>query len=208
MHHLWNIWHSQWVITDGNYDHFRSGQIAHFALEFHATDVKRIKSRPGTNCQQRGDGYLVEAEISALYSDAWTIDFGIAAYQNQPPPKRTTAGDQIKASIELSVDPYPYFEYLSRREGIPALIYEWRIERITMVSSPVVLGYRPRIGRCWVPNNDQERRQDIDSTAAPPPPGFHYIREGNFLRATHSIAFMLQCARLNVPPTRFLSEPT
>ena len=84
--------------------------------------------------------------------DIHVIDFGLRAYRagmvtNKHVPPLT--GEWLTGEIGLSVDHYPYMEFLGERPGMPPLIYTWTIDEI-QVSDPKSNTWRTiDETRCW-----------------------------------------------------------
>jgi hypothetical protein len=45
-------------------------------------------------------------------------------------------GGWLRGNVYIGVDPYFYFEQLGHEPGAPALIYDWKIEKIEMQTAP------------------------------------------------------------------------
>jgi hypothetical protein len=59
---------------------------------------------------------------------ALVLSFGLMAYSSlmiDVPGRRLGAGDWMEGRIDLSVDPFFYFEELPKRKRFPPLIYAW-----------------------------------------------------------------------------------
>jgi hypothetical protein len=137
----WNIGLSAWIIQDGNYPDFAVGQTVEFAVEFYqqpATAIEVCKSEVVAS-QATGNSYSVVAE-KVLVTDAVTVlDIGILVYREGTSEfSNVERGDRIRTELELSVDPYFYFESLSSDESIPPLIYSWRITSILRQTAPFI----------------------------------------------------------------------
>ncbi len=120
-----------WVIQDGNYGEFEPGD-AEFALEFHPERLARIPSSPGASFRSSDstDLYAVNGTVVYCSERPWVIDVGVLAYCDVAPPAWVAKGVDFEGDVRLGVDPFTYFERLHERQGFPALIYSWRIERI------------------------------------------------------------------------------
>lgn len=128
----WTIGLATWIIQDGNYPDFKVGDERWFAIEFSLVPDAVADNRYGT--------YAVDAEV--IFADqstdvrgherrAWAIDFGLRAYNSAvPPPNGLLTGGRLHSVIGLGVDPFDYFESLHSLQGMPPLIYQWRIEAI------------------------------------------------------------------------------
>lgn len=156
----WEIGLAVWIIKDGNYDNFETGQTAEFALEFNSPDYRKSGSCT-RSCKSLGAAkYSIVGEVIYLRTDMWVLDFGLCAFQDSVPPDGIRVGDFIAAEIYLGIDPFFYFETLYGLPGIPPLIYTWKISAIDLQTAPLVeardasgqkvlirdekkLGYRP-----------------------------------------------------------------
>jgi hypothetical protein len=61
------------------------------------------------------------------------IDFGLLAYHFvgiEDPTHQPRVGAWVTGEINLSVDPFFYFDQLALEEGFPALIYTWTVQEI------------------------------------------------------------------------------
>lgn len=137
----WNIGLSAWIIQDGNYPDFAIGETVEFAVEFYqqpGTPVETCNSDllatpvSDTTCRVVAEKMLETDEITVL-------NVGILVYRegaSQLP--RVEHGGRFRAELELSVDPYFYFEQLSNGPGVPPLIYSWRIISILRQSAPFI----------------------------------------------------------------------
>ncbi len=165
----WHIRVSPWVIQDGNYANFRRGQIADFALEFYSPHGFRpVKNQEPKAVRLAGCRYQVIAKVVYSAGRTFVLDFGIQAYQDgtEPPPE----GSMVEGEIYLSIDSYLYFEWLSAKPSMPALIYQWRVDRILKESAPLVYGEIPFMGRGLIRGMvwDEARKkvEEVDRTDA------------------------------------------
>lgn len=124
-----------WVIQDGNYGDFKVGDEYAFALEFHA--LVRLKATPmapkkGAYLTYRGNAQydVVGAERLHAGDNWWVADFGVPAYTLGSCVDSSESPMWLSGKIVLEVDPFPYFERLSKLPSAPPLIFDWRIERI------------------------------------------------------------------------------
>jgi len=91
-------------------------------------------------------------------------------------------------TIELGIDPFFYFETLSRLTGIPPLIYRWKIERILMQTAPFIESDLPVMGKVMVRDPSKLAYREIERTDAWHDDGGN----GDYL---------LECRRVVVRPT-------
>jgi hypothetical protein len=104
-------------------------------------------------------------------------------YRAGMPPDDITVGCWVSGEINVGVDPFDYFERLSRCYAAPALIYDWDVKKIELETTPVIEFGRMR-------TRDQSRREwrEVEDTRA---------RTGGFTEE-----FVLHCSRLDTPPRR------
>ena len=118
--------------------------------------------------------------------DCFVLDFGLLAYKewmvldDMDPP---AAGSGLCGEIYLSVDYFAYMDDLSKRDGMPALIYTWRIEEIRLDTSPTIkvehghpLYVGPDEGPINVRDPDRRRWRNLDATDAWADDGSYTLR--------------------------------
>lgn len=144
----WWIGLATWVIQDGNYTDFVTGERRQFALELGYDRSRRLApptSDPVPRCRYSGrdirydvTGQLVRAATEPM-SDAFVLDFGLRAYAQwivlddlEPPHE----GDWLAGQIHLSVDHFAYMDDLAQRPGMPPLIHTWTIEEVQAETAP------------------------------------------------------------------------
>jgi hypothetical protein len=186
---------SSWVIADGNYPHFKRGDRASFALVFYASDPLRIPedclsiNPPGVDQafmrHLEGSRYTVTARVTHIldYDGWWVIDAGIPMYRAGMPTNEIKVGCWVSGTINVGVDPFDYFERLSRYYAAPPLIYDWDVKKIEIETTPIIESGRMR-------TRDQSRREwrEVEDTKA---------RTGGFVDE-----FVLHCTKLDTPPRR------
>ncbi len=129
---------SAWILADGNYEFvsFAVGKTAKFALEFCQKGYS-LSTEPLSLVASTTPSFY-EATADVVYRDesAWILDFGpVSAYRTGASP--VDFGQRIKSEISLHIDPFQYYESLSKLENIPPLIYEWQLVGIDMcVNAP------------------------------------------------------------------------
>jgi hypothetical protein len=156
---------SSWIIQDGNYGDFARRDIAAFALEFFPHGDIHLAGRtaePRSLLRLSESRYAVSGDVIHVAADWWAIDVGIGAFREDRPPLGMRKGDQVLGEVTLGIDPFFYFERLCEEPGAPALIYDWRIEKIELQTAPWI-EVRPR----WQ-ERDPKRLgwREIDRTAA------------------------------------------
>ena len=73
----------------------------------------------------------------------WVIDAGVLAYRAEVPPANVRQGSWLRGKAYLGIDPFFYFEQLGHQVAAPALIYDWKIEKIDIQTAPLI-EVRPR----------------------------------------------------------------
>lgn len=131
-----------WVLQDGNYPDFVTGQQTRFALEFWSPgELRRIPSEV-SQFRYTGEGNLYEVSAQVVHAEhAVVLDFGLRAYDEHVvlgDGVDVEAGDQVAGMIGLSVDHFAYFEDLARQPRMPALIYSWVIDKIELDTTPLI----------------------------------------------------------------------
>ena len=139
----WTIGLDSWIIQDGNYGDCERGQLVDFAVEFWSeetlspgTGADRLAERISDD-RYRIKGGVVFSSLEPLVS-AWVIDFGISVFTTGERPFGASVGTVLSGEIVLGIDPFDYFEGLHAVEGMPALIYSWRVDRIERQTAPFV----------------------------------------------------------------------
>lgn len=137
-----------WIIQDGNYGDFARNTNAAFALEFHTESTLEIfesNSKPIAALVHIGDDkYEVVGQAIHVADGWWVIDVGFLVFQETEPPPTVRKGDWLRGNISIGIDPFFYFERLAHQPGAPALIYDWKIERIEVQTAPLI-EVRPRV---------------------------------------------------------------
>lgn len=126
---------SAWIIQDGNYGDFEPGD-AEFALEFSGADLHPSGARAPSAKRLTGPMHSVAGVVIAVFDDAWVVDVGVLAFEENPPPSWARAGATFEGETYLGVDPFFYFERLADRPGFPELMYSWRVEEIEVETTP------------------------------------------------------------------------
>jgi len=167
-----------WVIQDGNYGEFQTGDVEKFALEFGTRDRALALAPPAPAPEPAGPSikpvadatYRIRAPIVYLAPTWWVIDIGIPVYQEHVPPVGAALGQWVQGEISLGIDPFFYFERLSQLPGAPPLIFEWVIDAIDMQTAPFIetrpgLRERDRSRRGWKRIAQTEAWRDDDGNA-------------------------------------------
>ena len=187
---------SSWIIADGNYPHFKRGQRARFALAFYpANSPFDIPSDwlsinpPGVDQTSmrhiEGSEYLVTAKVTHVLEDDswWVIDAGVLMYRYGRRPEGVEPGCWVIGKFYVSIDPFDYFERLSRYHAAPPLMYDWDVTKIELETTPTI-----EMGRMRTRDRSRRAWREADNTKA---------RSGAFVEE-----FVLHCTRLDNPPRR------
>ncbi len=140
----WSIGLSSWIIQDGNYGDFATGDRVEAAIEFYLEKAAEL-AEPAAPSAEHADGgeYEVVGRVVLVEADVWVVDIGISIFEERRPPQGAVAGDTIVGRASLGIDPFFYFERLSERPSMPPLIYTWQINRILRQTAPFI-ELRPR----------------------------------------------------------------
>jgi hypothetical protein len=128
-----------WIIQDGNYGDFRRGKTCAFALEFYAPTP--LKARHPDAPLKKGmkrlsrQRYAVAGEVTYVKERYWVIDVGVELYTCTSFPTGEL-GSFVSGEVNVLVDHFAYFERLALEDGAPALIHDWRIDRIELETTP------------------------------------------------------------------------
>ena len=185
--HEWKIGLSSWIIQDGNYANFETGQVAEFALDFHA-QAHRESSARLKSLKSLGDAkYEIVGEVIYLTDEVWILDFGICAFQESKPPEGINVGSFIASEIRLGIDPFFYIERLCTLPKIPALVYSWKISTIGQQTAPFIETREPSGRKILIRDQKQLGYKTIGKTDAWKDDGGH-------------AEYIFTCTRLDVPP--------
>lgn len=104
---------------------------------------KPQKGMPGNinslELRSKRDGAYKALGRVVYTTDKWiVIDFGILAYAQKDLLPELNIGDTIQSRICFGIDPFHYFEQISKRTVAPPLIYDWYIDSIAMETAPFV----------------------------------------------------------------------
>ena len=134
----WEIGMSSWIIQDGNYGDFETGQICEFALELYSDNFQSVAIKQKTFKKIGAARYEVIGKVIYLASEVFVLDFGVRTYQESKPPEGITIGSFVAAEIYLGIDSFSYFERLYKLQGMPPLIYTWKISSIAQQTAPFI----------------------------------------------------------------------
>jgi hypothetical protein len=135
----WSLSLDSWIVQDGNYPGFESGQQAEFAVELYFPEPPELTGQVAPRARLvGGTSYELSGRVMAIVEEAWVLDCGIGVYREQLAPPGIAVGDMVRGIANLGVDPFPYFERLHAFAGMPPLIYTWRIDEISRQAAPFV----------------------------------------------------------------------
>lgn len=135
---------SSWIIQDGNYADFQRGQKSCFALElFLDRDRKPLNSdstfQNTLELKDEKEGfYKAVGEVIYLDDDWIAFDFTLRAYVKRGYFPTTKIGDKFVLRTKFGIDPFFYFEDLSKRPRAPELIYSWHVDKICREAAPFI----------------------------------------------------------------------
>src|SRR5205807_3028714 len=181
-----NVWLPSWVILDGNYRNFRAGQEADFALLFDSlSGTKTSEGRPSL-WPVKANQYRFCGQTIFWGQECWVLDAGVHGYCDYPIPPKAVEGTWWAGVLATRIDPFFYFEELSKHPAVPPLIYSWRIDRIRIDRTPRI-SERDEKGRLtlW---RDEEREmfEELPATDAWAP-------------AYRDLDYLLTCTRIGGP---------
>jgi hypothetical protein len=131
-----------WAIQDGNYEDFRTGQTAEFAVEFYMPDwtvasqqlPPVVELAPGQRVE--ACRYSIVAEVVPILDHAWVIDCGvILAFCRGRLPEGLTTGSLISGEAGLNVDTWASFGNVDL-PTMPGLVNRWQVRRILRDTAP------------------------------------------------------------------------
>jgi hypothetical protein len=138
----WDIGLNSWIIQDGNYPDFEAGQTAEFAVEFWIPENARPVAcdREISAKKVSASWYDTIAEVVLQTDDITILNIGILVYNESSSPLRSLPpqGTRFAIQLGLGVDPFFYFERLSKISEIPPLIYSWKILSILIETTPFI----------------------------------------------------------------------
>jgi len=181
----WLLGLDAWVIQDGNYADLEVGDELEFAVDFYPHDLVPTDARAISARSKRDYLYEAVGLVTHRDEDAWTIDIGIGAYEEGPPPPGIESGTFVEGTVSIGVDPFMYLEDLAGRETMPALVYTWRLERLALQTAPLV----ETAPRYFERDESKWAWKDLERTDAWNDDGGHAV-------------YLLECARLPVEAKR------
>jgi len=113
----WNISLSAWIIQDGNYPDFATGEIVEFAVEYYQLPETAVEpTEADVSAQLVGEmavefGYNVVAEKVLETDEITVLNVGILVYREEAAQFRDFAvGRRFRTQLAFGIDPYFYFE--------------------------------------------------------------------------------------------------
>jgi len=131
-----NIGLDSWIIQDGNYPDFATGQKTQFALEFSPHSVEASESKSPSATHLKASRYQVCAQVAYVADRVWVLDMGFLAYQHIQPPEYARKGRWVEGEVYIGIDPFVYFENLKNLQGMPVLTYNFMVEQILLETTP------------------------------------------------------------------------
>jgi len=193
-----DVFMDSWIIGDGNYSDFSKGETRQFALELWApAGLKKIEGSEKSSQADQRYTYAISAEVMFASSEILVIDSGVLAYSATSSDLEAgfRVGDFVKGDVTFGVDPFFYFERLSKLPDVPALIYEWRIEWVEQETTPLISG--KVCGReGYVRDQARTRFERVESTS-------------EIIPNPHDIApsYVLHCTKLEAAAMKTFSRP-
>jgi hypothetical protein len=127
-------------MQDGNYPDFEVGQTVEFALEFWLPKGVFAQASGGEMSPiNLGDGlYDTVAEVVLETAQVTILDIGILVYRQTTSLQPLPQGPRLAVQLRLGVDPFSYFESLSKSGDVLPLVYSWKIISILRQTAPFV----------------------------------------------------------------------
>jgi hypothetical protein len=188
----WCIGLSAWMIQDGNYPDLVVGQTAEFAVEFYQPPDAEItpSSDVISVTYLRDCTYDVVADLVVQTSKLAVLNIGILAYcENRSDSRFDRNMDRIRTRVHLGLDPFFYFESLAKIEGVPSLVYSWRIDAILRQTAPFIETPLDPGGKMLVRDQTKLRYEETQQTKAWTDDGGH-------------AEYVLRCELLEISPKR------
>lgn len=124
-----------WVIQDGNYPDFVTGQRAELAVEYASrSGLRGLSGEHEVSARWvGGSAYDVIARVVHDEPNARVLDCGLLVYHFvgiEDPEHRSEVGAWVTGVVDLGVDPGFYADGLARESGFPQLAYAWTVEEV------------------------------------------------------------------------------
>jgi hypothetical protein len=179
---------SSWIIQDGNYEDFRRGDQASFALEFYAPTVLSVfensRETPSLEHLHSSTYQIVGKIVHVRDPEWWAIDTGLLMYGMGRPPEGAGLDTWVGGEVYIGVDHFAYLQSLSRHHTAPGLIYDWSIRKIEIQTAP------------FVKISEREMARDPERL------GWREIPQTDAWHDGVGAEYLLYCERLNSPPRR------
>lgn len=95
------------------------------------------------------------------------LNLGFLAFQESEPPEFITKDIWVEGEISLGIDPFFYFEYLMKIPDMPSLTYNFRIENISLETTPWIEKSNEKSGRkMFIRDTQKESFLDVAKTNA------------------------------------------
>ncbi len=142
---IWEVALAGWQVYGGDYAEVETGATVSFALRCALLESPQlVPLGTGFACTAEGVDcrYAIVGEVVFAGDDVAVLDFGLRAYAEgefrvQGRPARV--GDRVRAVVRLSVDDFAYRGHYAHLPAMPALTYDWVIQRIVVDTSPTVV---------------------------------------------------------------------
>jgi hypothetical protein len=139
---------SSWIVMDGNYSDFTRGKNTAFALEFYAPSpleyIEPSAALAPSLTLVEHNWYEAVGQVVHRTEDWWVVDAGFLIFREESPPANARVGNWLRGKVWIGIDPFFYFERLAREPCAPAMIYDWKIEKIEMETGPFI-EIKPRV---------------------------------------------------------------
>jgi hypothetical protein len=144
----------------------------------------------------RDVAYRVTAEKISQSGEITVLNVGILVYsQFASQLSEVEHGTRFRADLELCVDPYYYFEYLSKIGGALPLVYSWRVNSILRQTAPFI--------EASADSGRQLRVRDASKLA------YEAIQRTDAWRDDHGFGeYILNCDLLPIPAKRVSATAT
>jgi hypothetical protein len=98
----WSLSLDAWIVQDGNYPDFESGQRAEFAVEFYFPEPPELTDHVAPRVRLTdATSYEISGRVMAIVEKAWVLDCGIGVYQEQLPLSGIAVGDLVRGVANL-----------------------------------------------------------------------------------------------------------
>lgn len=131
--------------------------------------------------------YEIVGEVVFLTDTVWILDFGVCAFRESKPPLGINVGSFVTAEIYLGIDPFFYCEYLYGLQGMPPLIFTWKIKAIGQQTAPFIESRKPSGQKLLIRDERKLGHKTITKTDAWNDDGGH-------------AEYILTCELLQAPP--------